>query len=104
MLWKSSDIFEMSLALFTNMHLCVFNHLARSFLSGEQMGDGDDDYMLIWWWESDYVFKAEKQTLQGKLKACLDSEIKCHICTMLYIQWEEQRYGLKMFEATYRIG
>lgn len=73
------------------------------FSSGEQMGGEDDDYMLIWW-EGDYVFKAEKQTLQGKLKACLDSEIKYRIPTMLYIQWEEQRYSPKMFEVRYHAG
>lgn len=37
------------------------------------------------------VFKAEKLTWHGKLKACLDSEIKYCIQTMLYIWWEEQR-------------
>lgn len=37
------------------------------------------------------VFKAEKLTWQGKLKACLDSEIKYCIQTMLYIWWKEQR-------------
>lgn len=107
MLWESSDIFEiMSLARFTNMDLCVLDltDWLVGFSSGEQMGDEDDDYMLIWWWESDYGFKAEKQTLQRKLKACLDSEIKYHIRTMLYIQWEEQRYSLKMFEARYYAG
>lgn len=68
------------------------------------MGGEDGDYMLIWRWESDNVFKAEKQTLQGKWKACLDSEIKYCIRTVLYIQWEEQRYSLKMFEARYHAG
>lgn len=37
------------------------------------------------------VSEAEKLTWQGKLKACLDSEIKYCIQTMRYIWWEQQR-------------
>lgn len=37
------------------------------------------------------VFKAVKLIWQGKLKACLDNDIKYCIQTMLYIWWEEQR-------------
>lgn len=45
------------------------------------------------------VFKAKKLTWQEKLKACLDSEIKYCIHTMLYIWVGRAKIGLKMFEA-----
>lgn len=59
---------------------------------------------MIWWWKVDCDFKAEMQTLQVKLNACLGRQIKYHIRSMFCIQWEEQRYSLKVFEASYHEG
>lgn len=97
MLWKGNNIFEiMSLALFTNMHLyCGFKCLASQFFKWWA------NKRWRWWCVNLVmsVFKAKKLTWQGKLKACLDSEIKYCIHTMLYIWVGRAKIGLKMFEA-----
>lgn len=79
--------FNVSCPFYEHVYLCGFDlTIWQVGFSGGQIGDEDDHYTLIWWWESDYVFGAEKQTLQGKWKACLDSKIKYCTCAMLYIQ------------------
>lgn len=89
-LWKSSNISETaSLALFINMPLCCgFKGLASRFLKWWT------NKRWRWWWCVNLVmsvFKTEKLTWQGKLQACLHSEIKYCIQSMLYICWEGKR-------------